>query len=386
MIRILKYENEFKEKISLNYNKMACAVVKNERIINDIDLWSDDESVSTGSKLVFPDFDTIKVSTKTFIVMTNMTLDIDKLFQYLPFVEYILVPKRRGRKKKNEPVDPNKDIRDGSIITLEYQNNVRGVDLKKKKKNKDKKKRGNYFRNSVTIVMIMDGKKINFKVSRNGKFQMTGCKQDSQAEECVKCIWKYIKDSKGIYKFEGKDCDNDSDIDAETEYEDGNVVPKSVVIPPLSKNIPNLKAIFIPAMRNIDFGLNFIVDREKLDEYFNMCTDYHSLLETSFGYTGVNIKIPIDKSIQELQLKQIEYIDEKWSDPIYVPFTNYLDMLPEKDIAKKLKKQRYNTFLVFHSGKVIMSGMEATFMKDVYYEFLNIIRECYDVIEERLED
>ena len=80
---------------------MACAVVKNERIIKDTDLWSDCESVSTGSKLVFPDFDTIKVSTKTFIVITNMTLDIDKLFQYLPFVEYILVPKRRGRKKKN---------------------------------------------------------------------------------------------------------------------------------------------------------------------------------------------------------------------------------------------------------------------------------------------
>jgi hypothetical protein len=72
-------------------------------------------------------------------------VNIDKLFDYLPFVEYILVPKRRGRKKKNEPADPNKDIQDGSIITLEYQNKIRGVDLKKKKKNKDKKKRGNYL-------------------------------------------------------------------------------------------------------------------------------------------------------------------------------------------------------------------------------------------------
>lgn len=315
-------------------------------------------------KLVFPDFDTIKVSTKTFIVMTNLILDIDKLFNFLPVTEYILVPKRRGRKKKNEPEDPNKDVPTGSIITLEYQNNIRGVDLKKKKKkNKDNKKRGNYFRNSLTIVMIIDGKKINFKASRNGKFQQTGCKLDEHAEECIKWFWEYIKNSTDIYQL----------VDTEPD----KVIKK--------EKLP-LQAIFIPAMRNIDFGLNFFVDREKLDEYFNMCTDYHSLLETSFGYTGVNIKIPISKSINELMLKQIECDNDKWIDSTYVPYSDYLKRLPEKDVAKKLKKARYNTFLVFHSGKTIMSGMEAGFMRDTYYEFLNIIRECYDIIEERLDE
>jgi TATA-box binding protein (TBP) (component of TFIID and TFIIIB) len=361
---------------------MACAIVEQSIINDEYDSWDDEETKSKAEKLVFPEFNSIKVSTKTFIVMTNMTLDIDKLFDYLPFVEYILVPKRRGRKKKIEPEDPNIGISCGSIITLEYQNKIRGVDLKKKKKNKDNKKRGNYFRNSVTVVMIMDGKKINFKVSRNGKFQMTGCKHDDHAEECVKWIWKYIKDSKGIWNFEDCESDIDTDTESDTEDEDGNSIQK----PLTPRHIPDLKAIFIPAMRNIDFGLNFFVDREKLDEYFNMCTDYHSLLETSFGYTGVNIKIPIVKPMQELMLKQIECVNGTWIKPVHVPYQDYLDMLPEKDVAKKLKKKRYNTFLVFHSGKVIMSGMEATFMKDVYYEFLDIIRECYDIIEERLDE
>ena len=317
---------------------------------------------SNKPELVFPDFDSIPVSTKTFIVMTNIILDINKLFDFLPVTEYTVIPKRRGRKKKNEPVDPNKDIPSGSIITLEYQNNIRGVDLKRKKKNKDVKKRGNYFRNSVTIVMIMDGKNINFKVSRNGKFQMTGCKHDDHAERCVKWIWNYIKDRDDIYTIVNNDQDSNK-----------------------QKN-ESLKAIFIPAMRNIDFGLNFFVDREKLDEYFNMCTNYHSLLETSFGYTGVNIKIPITKTINELNLKQFEYSNGKWKTPVYVPYKEYLSMLPDKDVVKKLNKQRYNTFLVFHSGKVIMSGMEASFMKDIYYKFLDIIRECYDMIEERLDE
>ena len=176
-----------------------CSVIVEMSKNDDDKFWELEEKES--SKLKFPEFKAIKVSTKTFILMTNLILDIDKMFKCLPITEYILIPKRRGRKKKNEPINPNVNISCGSIITLEYQNNIRGVDLKKKKKNKDKKKRGNYFRNSVTIVMVIDGKKINYKVSANGKFQMTGCKHDQQAELCIKWFWSYIKDNKDIYSF-----------------------------------------------------------------------------------------------------------------------------------------------------------------------------------------
>jgi len=272
----------------------------------------------------------------------------------LPITGYIVIPKRRGRKKKSEQVDPNLDIRSGSIITLEYGELLRGVDLKKK--NDKKKNAGNvkkYFRNSATVVMIIEGKRVNFKVTRNGKFQITGCKFDRHAEYCVKYIWKYIKDSKDIYTYR----------DEET----------------------HLKSLYIPAMRNIDFNVNFIVDREKLDEFINNKTDYHSLLETSFGYTGVNIKLPLVKPMSDLRIKQIDYKDGKWQKHKHIPYNDYLKLLPEKERIKKMKKQRYNTFLVFHSGKIIMSGMEASFMKEVYLEFLQIIRDCYDTIEERLD-
>lgn len=320
------------------------------------------------STLKFPEFDDVEVSTKTFIVMTNLILDINTMFNFLPTTEYILIPKRRGRKKKNEPVDPNIDISSGSIITVEYQGKVRGVRLRAKKKTKDKKKRGNYFRNSATVVMIIDGKKINYKVSANGKFQMTGCKYDNQAEQCIKWFWSLIKNNNQIYRF------------SNTEQLKQN---KNEIV----EFIPDktFKAVFIPAMRNIDFSLNFCVDREKLDEYFNTCTDYHSLLETSFGYTGVNIKIPIKKSIKELTLKEITYENE-YEKESSISYTEYLSMLSDKDMTKKLKKLRYNTFLVFHSGKTIMSGMESSFMRDEYYEFLDIIRDCYDIIEERLDE
>jgi TATA-box binding protein (TBP) (component of TFIID and TFIIIB) len=305
--------------------------------------------VRTGNDLTFPEFKDIQVSTKTFTAMTNLNINIEKLFESLPITPYTVIPKKRGRKKKCEVIDPNKDIKEGSIITIKYEGKVRGVEKKvKKQKSKIKKK---WFRNSITVVIILD-KPINFKICRNGTFQMTGCKKHEHAELCIKYVWKYIKDNTDIYSFTRKD---------------------------------NLETLFIPSMRNIDFSLGFLVDREKLNKYMLTQEDFHCLLETSFGYTGVNIKIPLKKDIKNMEIKKLEYLKEKWvkTDTTY---NEYLDLLSDKDKNSKIKNKRYNTFLVFHSGKVIMSGLTYEFMEDMYYYFISIMKNCYEKIEERLEN
>ena len=199
--------------------------------------------------------------------------------------------------------------------------------------------------------MIIDNKPINFKICQNGMMQVTGCKFDSQAEDCVKFIWYYIKEQKDIYKFTSGDY---------------------------------LDIMFIPVMRNIDFSLGFLVDREKLAKYMSTQTQFHSLLETSFGYTGVNIKIPIDSKIQQMEIKKLSFLDEKWDEKM-TTYNEYLDRLTEKEISKKIKKERFVTFLCFHSGKVIQSGINAQLSRDSYYYFLQIIRTAFDEIEERLD-
>lgn len=303
------------------------------------------------TELIFPKFEDIPVSTKTFIVMTNIHINIAKLFEFLPITEYLIIPKRRGRKKKSIVIDPNSEIPDGSIISLDLANKVRGVNLKKKKKNS----KGDYFRNSLTVIMIIDKKRINFKISNNGKFQMTGCKFDSQAENVIKHMWNYIKDT-DIYE-----------------------------LPMLNKTMKHpFKATFIPAMRNIDFSLGFLLDREKLDEYINTRTEYFSLLETSIGYTGVNIKVPVTKSVEELMVNQLIFHNRKWLPPRKVPYTYFLNFLKEKDRLKKITKTKFNTFLVFHSGKVIMSSMCAEFAKDTYEEFLTMIKNNHKLFKEKL--
>lgn len=303
----------------------------------------------TSADLKFPNFDDIKVSTKTIIAKTNMTIDLKKLFDYLPITDYKVNPKKRGRKKKLEQIEEKIIIESGSIITLKFENDVRGVEIKKKKI--DKKKKSKWFRNSFTVVMIIDNKPINFKVCQNGMMQITGCKFDSQAEDCVKFIWYYIKEQKEIYKFTYGDF---------------------------------LDIMFIPVMRNIDFSLGFNVDREKLAKYISTQTKYHCLLETSFGYTGCNSKVPINIDIRKMKIKKLSFLDDNWVEKDST-YDEYLNKLTEKEINKKMNKERFVTFLIFHSGKVIQSSINSEFGRDSYYYFLEIIKSAFDEIEERLD-
>ena len=281
-------------------------------------------------------------STKTFVVNTNLVINIEDLFykQLLPITPYVVIKKKRGRKKKIAEEDPNKGIKCGSIIRFQFMKENQGVMLKTKEK-------PGFFRNSVTIVIYIEDKLINFKLSRNGKFQLTGCKNDGQAEKCVLYIWKYIKLHPHVYSFS-----------------DGL----------------HLRAIFNPVMHNIDFSLGFQVNRENLDNYINMYTPHTSLLETTLGYTGVNIKLLVTTPYKDLNIKCKEYIGET-SRTTLMTFEDFLIKYKKKN----LKKPIYNTFLVFQSGKVIMSGKVGLFMSPGYYEFIKIIEQCRDHIKEEID-
>lgn len=303
----------------------------------------------TSKALKFPKFSDITVSTKTYTATTNLTIDIKKLFTKLPVTPYVVIPKKRGRKKKGLQPNPNKDIIPGSIVTIKCEGEIRGVELNPRKKKAGKRKK--WFRNSITIVIILD-KPINFKVCRNGTFQMTGCKTHKHAEDCVRYLWGYIRDNKDLYKFKNASSD--------------------------------IEVLFIPSMRNIDFSLGFLVDRSKLNKYMGNLDKFHCLLETSFGYTGVNIKIPLDEDISKMKIKKLTSSGDKWKEK-WTTYQEYLDLLGEKERAAKLKANRYNTFLVFHSGNVIHSGLTREFMEPVYEYFTGLISEGFDQIEERLD-
>ena len=53
-----------------------------------------------------PSFEDISVSTKTFTAMTNLTIDLEKLFHAIPVVPYVIIPKKRGTKEEVRQIRP----------------------------------------------------------------------------------------------------------------------------------------------------------------------------------------------------------------------------------------------------------------------------------------
>lgn len=256
--------------------------------------------------------DDIPISTKTIIASSNLTIDILKVYQSFPLSE--------------------------TVETLYYGNEFRGKECVKKRKQS--------FRNAVNVISIIDNKKINFKLSKNGKFQLTGCKYD---EHAFKIVTYFIETML-------KHCDKDS-----------------VYI-----NEPEIKISFRTVMTNIDFSIGFQINRLQLDKLINSDTKIYSLLETSCGYTGVNIKFPLTYQYQKdtipvlISNNDIENLDFQMSHVSY------------DEIVTNTQKQKYNTFLVFHSGNIIMSGLNINSMREDCHRFQEMLYEWRDVIEEKI--
>ena len=324
---------------------------------------TDSDTIAIVDRVKLPSFKDMKVSTKTFIGFTNLCINLDQLYEALPVNDTRLVQKCKGRRRSQTFALDESSVTDGAIVALRYRLRTRGVEINTKKTKKIKK----WFRNSFTVEMYVQGKTINFKVYSNGIFQITGCKLDSQAEMCVKTIWELIKEKKGtLYTF-SKDRITGEDHD-------------------------HMITMFIPAMRNVDFDLGFIIDREKLTEYVSTKTEHLSLLECSYGYTGVNIKIKIDKPITEMKIKKIEYFlsdTDSAASGTYVEsmttYSEYLDQLTERERLKKLNKARFTSILAFHSGRIIVSSIQEEFALETFDKFVEIVRESRDYIEERLD-
>lgn len=289
-------------------------------------------------------FKDIPISTRTIIVSTDTMIKIEDMYKNLPITPYQVLEKKRGRKKKNYIQQIQNTVEDGSIISVKYQGELRGVELKKKKKS------SKYFRNAVTIIISVNGKLINLKISANGKFQVTGCKDFDICEKAVKYLFDIILEDIDVY---------------------------------LSQYNKDIHILFNNVMTNKDFSVGFLVNRENLDKIVNTSTEYKSLLETSFGYTGVNLKMPLHKNIDRkfncLKLN----VQNKTYEQYTINYNDYLKRLNQKELVKE-NKDRHITFLVFQSGNVIMSGMNEELMEKYYNQFFDIIDNNRDLVVDKL--
>lgn len=282
------------------------------------------------------EFDDFLISTQTLIVAMNISIECQKFFDFIACKPITQISYNKAKKIIDEPVE------EGEIIFVQYKHEYKGMPLKKVKEK--------YFLNSVTMIMKIDTKFINIKVSNKGKLQITGCNQTEYAVKILKKIWILIREP----SLEG------------------------LIWNWNEENDKIFKAKIIPVMCNINFSIGFHINREVLNHLINTETKYVSILETSDGYVGVNIKVSSkEESIDEILVD--EYICEdceatKWTRRS-TSLKDYIETLSIKEQRKKTAKCYVNTFLVFYSGKVIMSGgISYKNRKKAYQEFMDIIK------------
>jgi len=223
------------------------------------------------------------------------------------------------------------------------------------------------FRNALNVVYQLEEtevtggavRRVNMKVHKNGKFQLTGCKKMVYAQTC---LWHFIQ---SVHLL----------------------LPKALNVSP-AEPASSVRLYFQTVMTNVDFNLGFMVNRQELDMLMNKTTHYYSLLETSFGYTGVNIKFPLTMKWWQTPCPAMQFqLCKDFSADDYALVSHSLvplkDFVAAEAIERLQRKGKFNTFLVFHSGKVIMSGMFSSTMQEDYEMFMSIIRKWKPLIEQK---
>ena len=287
----------------------------------------------------------LRVTTQTYIISTNLSIDCKELFERIE-----CVPLVHPLSKNLMQVNPEEKISDGAIVYGEYKSRFKGTLFKKNRKKT--------MLNCITLIIKYD-KYYNTKISSKGNLQVTGCVDNHVPNFILETFWNLLQTIPSIWQL---------------------------LLPPM-------RAYVYPVMVNVSFFIGFEIDRKRLNLVINTKTQHISILEESDGYVGVNIKIFCDEEkLQDIPIRILSVEDSKWSEDT-TRFESYLSNLTPKEKEKKLSKYSIITFLVFYSGKAIMSGKTSKknreesfkiFMDIItrHREEIEVVREIEQVIEE----
>lgn len=339
-------------------------------------------------------FKDLRTSTLTMMVYSNIHVDLKKIYLSLP-VYKTDVPLT---KKKHNPDVKRAIAPYGSIISLRYIDDFRGIvtkpDVITKRKLKEKllnkikftddevelvrtygkhearkhRKTHTYgteltpdalyeigikylvgvqhFRNQVTCIMTLaDNKKINVMIFNNN-YKIVGCCNERHAEECIMILWEdYIRPRTDIWTRTNND-------------------------PP--------RFVFEKVMINVGFKLGFHIVRSALNTLLNDPKYKHIVHISKFvstGTTSVNTKF-YPTHYNEQRYYCLEYNTAK------VSFIK-LDSNPYQGKSRP-RKEKDTTVLSFYSSKIIMSGRYMKSLKEVFEFMILLITNHIDEISEKL--
>ena len=141
-------------------------------------------------------------------------------------------------------------------------------------------------------------------------------------------------------------------------------------------------------MRNIDVSVGFDINTNALHKLNVEKAEYISAHARGHRYPGVNMKYKLDIDLPNLSMPRYTWTDDPLTGELIFSetetnFEEYLSRLKLKDRKTKLK-DRYCTFLVFNSGKIIVSCINSYYAQQEYDRFIPYILSNREFIEKRI--
>ena len=200
----------------------------------------------------------------------------------------------------------------------------------RKKKNKNATKN---FLNCISFTFNKDNKKVNLKVFRNGVVQLTGCKSFDHCKLGILLFWNLIKSIKCV------------------------------------KNFNFLNLFLISVMRNVNFNLGFLVDREKLGKYIIERQSNYKISPVIGGFTGMQFIAELesidDMPVYKFEIKEDGELIEKES----ISYKEFTDIIKVNNTKKNI------SITIFQTGRVLISGIHEKYQNPLIEWFLNLIKE-----------
>lgn len=341
----------------------------------------------------------LQTSTKTLIVYSNCTFDRNALFERLPVAEGV-TPVFRGKGREVDKLRLAQEAPWGSIVSLQHEHKVRGIDFRKRKGGGELRKKTEHFRNQVSIVLCLGTRKyykagvadalhkprLPHIMIFKDLFKIVGCRTSWEVVTIVRLLWeRYLipfsaprgssSPSPPLWRVPPRP-PSASSLD---EGEKGT-----------TETIPSSSPLFLieVGMHNMGFDVGFLIDRSRLNLVMNEPQYADRIAYSKFESTkdtNVNVKFHIPV-VERHPYHVLTYTGEI-SPPAH-PGTLVHSTQADNSYRRRKKKRGPPTvsMLVFRSGQVIISGKSPQEIHSVYHYFKEIAGQRRDDIEARRFD
>ena len=122
-------------------------------------------------------------------------------------------------------------------------------------------------------------------------------------------------------------------------------------------------------MRNVNFNLGFLVDREKLGKYIIERQSYYKISPVIGGFIGMQFIVDLesidDMPVYKFEIKKDGELIEKES----ISYKEFTDIIKVNNTKKNI------SIAIFQTGRVLILGIHEKYQNPFIEWFLNLIKE-----------